>query len=103
MVRGLDLEPTDPVVELPRKAGQSSAWHSKECVNLVRGQLNSELQAGAGGVPKEVPPKTSVRDQATECSFHVPLAHAASQRQGSHQVSLGPKREGLGAASHVNV
>ena len=31
------VEPTDPVIELPRQARQSARWHSKQRVDLVRG------------------------------------------------------------------
>jgi hypothetical protein len=34
--RVLNVEPADPVIELPRQARQSWGWHSKECVDLVR-------------------------------------------------------------------
>jgi hypothetical protein len=40
--RALDIESADPVVELPRQAGQSPAWHSKQRLDLVRRQLHSE-------------------------------------------------------------
>jgi hypothetical protein len=55
------IEPTDAVIELPRQTGQSSRWHSKQRLDLVRSQLNSELETGAGRVPKEISPKTGVR------------------------------------------
>jgi hypothetical protein len=61
IVRPVDIEPTDPVIELPRQARQSSGWHPKERVDLVPDQLKSELETGTGGVPKEISPKTGVR------------------------------------------
>jgi hypothetical protein len=61
----LDIKSTDPIVELRRQARESSAWHSTQRVELMRSQLNSELETGASGVPKEVSPETGVRQQAT--------------------------------------
>jgi hypothetical protein len=89
----LDVKPTDPIIELRRQARESSGWHSKQRVDLVRSQLNSELETGASRVPKEVAPETGVRQQATERSFHVSLTHASSQTQGLHQVSFLPLDE----------
>lgn len=77
IVRPVYIEPTDPVIELPREARQSSGWHPKQRLDLVRRQLNSDLETGAGLVPKEISPKTGVREQATERPFDVALAHAA--------------------------
>jgi hypothetical protein len=71
------VEPTDPVIELPCQARQSSWGYLDQRLNLVRSQLNSELETGAGRVPKEISPKTGVRQQATERPFDVALAHAA--------------------------
>jgi len=87
IVRVLDMKSTDPIVELRRQARESSNWHSTQRVDLVRSQLNSELETRTSRVPKEVSPETGVRQQATERSFHVSLTHASSQRQGLHQVS----------------
>jgi hypothetical protein len=101
--RILNVEPADPVIELPRQARQSSGWYAKQCVDFVRRQLNAELETGAGWVPKEVSPETGVRQQATERAFHVPLTHASCPEQGSHQVSCSRGDGGIGAASHVNV
>jgi len=56
----LDIESTDPVVELFRQARESSGGHLKQRVDLVWGQLNAKLETGAGRVPKEVSPKTRV-------------------------------------------
>jgi hypothetical protein len=81
------MKSTDPIVELRRQARESSGGHSKQRVDLVRSQLNSELETGARRVPKEVSPETSVRQQATERSFHVSLTHASSQMQALHHVS----------------
>jgi hypothetical protein len=75
----LDIEPTDPVVELLRQARESSGWHSKQRVDLVCSQLNSELQTGAGRVPKEVSPESGIGQQTTERPFHVALTHAFPQ------------------------
>ena len=61
MMTTVYIEPTDPVIELPRQARQSSRWHSKQRVDLARGQLKSELETGTGRVPKEISPKTRVR------------------------------------------
>ena len=61
IIRPVHIEPTDPVIELPRQARQSSGWHPKQRLDLVRSQLNSELETGAGCVPKEISPKTGVR------------------------------------------
>jgi hypothetical protein len=87
IVRVLDMKSTDPIVELRRQARESSGWHSTQRVDLVRSQLNSELETGASRVPKEVSPEAGVRQQATERSFHVSLTHASSHEQGLHQVS----------------
>lgn len=61
IVRPVYIEPTDPVIELPRQNLQSSRWHLKQRLDLVRSQLNSEFETGAGRVPKEISPKTGVR------------------------------------------
>ena len=61
IVRPVYIEPTDPVVELPRQAREWSWWHPKERVDLVRDQLKSELETGASRVPKEISPETGVR------------------------------------------
>jgi hypothetical protein len=37
IVRPLDIEPTDPVIEVSRQARQWSRWHSKQRLDLVRG------------------------------------------------------------------
>ncbi len=87
IVRVVYVEPTDPVIELPCQARQSSWWYSDERLDFVRSQLNSELETGAGRVPKEISPKTGVRQQATERPFDVALAHAACLTQGSHHAS----------------
>jgi hypothetical protein len=71
------MKSTDPTVELRRQARESSGGHSKQRVDLVRRQLNSELDTGASGVPKEVSTETAVRQQATERSFDVSLTHAS--------------------------
>jgi hypothetical protein len=81
----LDMKSTDPIIELRRQARESSGWHSTQRVDLVRSQLNSELETGASGVPKEISPETSVRQQATERSFHVSLTHASPSQQGVGQ------------------
>jgi hypothetical protein len=78
IVRPVYIEPTDPVIELPRQARQSSGWYPKQRLDLVRGQLKSELETGTGRAPKEIPPKTGVRQQATERALHVSLTHASS-------------------------
>jgi hypothetical protein len=84
IVRVVYMEPTDSVVEPPCQARQSSGGHSEQRLNLVRSQLNSELETGAARVPKEIPPETGVRQQATERSFDIALAHALVLTQGSH-------------------
>ena len=61
IVRPVYIEPTDPVIELPRQTLQSSRWQLKQRLDLVRSQLNSELETGSGRVPKEISPKTGVR------------------------------------------
>jgi hypothetical protein len=81
------VKSTDPIVKLRGQARESSSRHSKQRVDLVRSQLNSELEACASRVPKEVSPEAVVRQQPTERSFHVSLTHASSRTQGSHQVS----------------
>src|ERR1700757_148181 len=85
IARVLDIESADPVIELPRQTRQSSRRHSKQRIDLVRGQLNPELETGTRRIPKELSPKTGVRQQTTECAFHVSLTHASSIRQGLHQ------------------
>ena len=87
IVRVLDMKSTDPIVELRRQARESSGWHSTQRVDLVRSQLNSELETRASRVPKEVSTEAGVRQQTTERAFHVSLTHASSYRQGLHQVS----------------
>jgi hypothetical protein len=77
IVHLVDMEPTDSVVDLPCQASQFSGWHSKQRLGLVRSQLNSELETGAGRVPEEIAPETGVRQQATKRPFDVALAHAA--------------------------
>lgn len=104
--RVLNVEPTDPVIELPRQARQSSGWHPKQRLDLVRGQLKSELETGTGRVPKEIPPKTRVRQQTTERPFHVPLTHAFTP--GSTLARIAPSVVALlkgrvGAGSHPDV
>jgi len=88
IVRVVYVEPADPVIELPRQARQRSGRHPKQRLDLVRGQLKSELETGTGRIPKEVSPKTGVRQQATERAFHVSLTHASFRRQGLHQASF---------------
>jgi hypothetical protein len=73
------MRPTDPVIELRRQARELSWWHPKQRLDLVRGQLKSQLKTGTGRVPKELSLKTGVRQQATECAFHVSLTHASSR------------------------
>jgi hypothetical protein len=96
------MKSTDPIIELSCQARQSSRWHSKQRVDLLRSQLDSELKTGASRVPKEVSPETGVRQQATERSFHVSLTHASSPTQGLRQVSSSLSTH-LGVTSHMNV
>jgi hypothetical protein len=84
----VEMKPTDPVIELLRQARQAPRWHSKQGVNLVRRQLNSDLETRAGGIPKEISPETGVRQQSAERAFHVSLAHASARRQGLHHACL---------------
>jgi hypothetical protein len=103
MARVVYVEPTDPVIELPRQACQSSGWHPKQRLDLVRSQLKSELETGTGRVPKEIPPKPGVRQQTTERAFHVSLAHAPS-RPARIAPSVFTRSQGrFGAAWHVSV
>jgi hypothetical protein len=103
MVDVVYVEPTDPVIELLRQARQLAGWHPKQGLDLVRGQLKSDLETGTRRIPKEVPPKTGVRQQATECPFHVPLSHGSFLHARTEpSVFLGPRR-GSGAAPHVDV
>jgi poly(hydroxyalkanoate) granule-associated protein len=81
------MKSTDPIIELRRQPRESSGWHSTQRVDLVRSQLNSELETRASRVPKEVAPEAGVRQQAAERSFHVSLTHASSQTQGLRHVS----------------
>ena len=85
----LDSEPTDPVVELLRQARELSGCDSKQCVDLVCDQLNSELQTGAVRIPKEVPAETRVRQQAGERPFHVALTHTFSRSSGLSMIAPG--------------
>jgi hypothetical protein len=55
------MEPTDAVIDQLRQARQSSARESKQRVDLVRSQVNSELETGAGRAPKKASPETGVR------------------------------------------
>ena len=99
----IEIEATDPVIELTCQARQSLEWHPKQRLELVRGQLKSELETGPGRVPEEISPKPCVRQQATERAFHVSLAHA-SFPQARIAPSVFPPFQGrLGAASHVSV
>jgi hypothetical protein len=59
----------------------------KERVDLVCSQLNSELQTGAGRVPKEVSPESGIRQQTTERPFHVALTHAFSPGPGLARIA----------------
>ena len=77
VVRVVYVEPTDSVIELPCQARQSSRWHAEQSLDLVRSELNSELETGAGRVPEELLPETVVGQQPTERAFHVALAHHA--------------------------
>jgi len=77
IARVVYIQSTDAVIELPREARQSSRWHSQQRVDLVRRQLNAELETGARGVPEKISPEAGVRQQATERAFDVALAHAA--------------------------
>ena len=83
--------------KLASRRGDTRSSASTSCAS----QLNSELQTGAGRVPKEVSPETGVRQQPTERPFHVALTHASSPRlcqgQGSHQASCPLSRDVVGA------
>jgi hypothetical protein len=57
----VDMEPTDRVIELRRQARESSAWHPKQRLDLVPGQLKSELETGANRVSKDISLETDVR------------------------------------------
>ena len=72
------MEPTDPVVELPRQVPQSSTWHAKPRLELVRRQLDSKKDTPGPGFEKTLPDR-GVRQQATERPFHIPLTHAPPQ------------------------
>src|SRR4030095_160486 len=109
----LDIEPTDPVVELFRQARESSVGRSNQRVDLVCDQLNSKPETGAGRVPKECSPETRVGQQAAERPFHVTLTHASfpapdagkdrTQRPCSSQWAASDAANGSsGAAAHVN-
>jgi hypothetical protein len=103
IARVVQVEPTDPVVELPCQARQCPRGHPKQRVDLVRRQLESDVETGTGRVPKEPSPKTRVRQQTTECAFHVSLTHASSrQARIAPRVFLG-SRGSFGAASHAHV
>lgn len=79
------MKPADPAVKLPRQAGEPSRRHAKQRVDLVRSELHSELDTRASGVPEKVAPERGIRKHATERPFHVPLAHAPQDPQGSDQ------------------
>jgi hypothetical protein len=103
IVRVVDMQPTDSVVQLTCQARQSARWHSEQRLNLVRSQLNSEFETGACRVPKEILSEPGVRQQATERPFDVSLTHASS-----HDARIAPSlfpQSGrmFGAGSHVNV
>ena len=72
------MEPTDPVVELRRQVPQSSAWHSKPRLELVRRPLDSKKETRPGRVLKETLPERSVRQHATQRAFHIRLTHRSS-------------------------
>jgi hypothetical protein len=55
------MEPANPVIELPRQAHQSPRRHPEQRVNLVRSQVNSELETGLGRVPEEISPEAGIR------------------------------------------
>lgn len=75
IVRPVYIESTNPVIELPREARQSSGWHPKERIDLVRGELDPDLEARAGRVPEEVSPETGISEQPTQRPLHVALTH----------------------------
>ena len=113
IVHSLDIKPTDAVVELIRQALESSVRHSKQRVDLVRNQVNSKLETGAGRVPKEVSPEPRVGQQAAERPFYVTLTHAPVPDSPLARIAPGPLLHSitasarpngtLGAAVHVNV
>jgi hypothetical protein len=86
------MEPTDPVVELPRQVPQPSAWHAKQRLELVRRQLDSTNETRLGRVLKKALLERGVRHQAPERPFHVPLTHAPSQPL--QQARIKPALEG---------
>jgi len=74
----------------------------KQRVDLVRSQLNSKLKTRASRVPKEISPKTGVRQQPTERSLHVSLTHALARRKDCTK-RLSRSRRQIGVTSHLNV
>jgi hypothetical protein len=103
VVRVVDMQPTDSVVELACQARQSSRWHSEQRLNLVGSQLNSELETGAGRVPKEIPPEPGICQQPTERPFDVSLTHASSPLARIAPSVFPQSVRMFGAASHLNV
>jgi hypothetical protein len=88
-VHVVDIETTDPIVELTGEAGELSRRHSQQRVELVRGEVDAEHETRACRVLDEDAPETRVREQAPERSFHVLLTHASisgvSREQTPHQ------------------
>ena len=76
-----DVEATDAAVNLLREAREPSTWQTKQCIELVRGQLDSHRETRARRVQKEIVPKAGIRQQPTQCPFHVPLTHVSSLRR----------------------
>src|SRR5512138_2442825 len=70
------MEAADPVIETPRQVAEGRNRHLQEGLNLLRRELQPELQAGAGVISKEVFLESLVREQPAERPFHIPLTHA---------------------------
>ena len=100
------MEPTDPVVELFRQVPQSSPWHAKQRLELVRRQLDSKNETRPGRVLKATLPERGVRQRATERPFHVPQTYAPPPAfaAGKNHTSLGrAETVSSGAIPCVNV
>jgi hypothetical protein len=97
------MEATDPVIELPRESRQLLGWDSKQRIDLMPSQVESELETCTRRVSEEVSPEAGVREQPTQGSFDVPLAHASSPGQGSHQAAASVLARLCGAPSHGHV
>jgi hypothetical protein len=92
----LDMEATDPVVELPCQLGDGSAWHVKQRLDLVRHEPNSECETRPDWVQKEIPPESGIFAREMCESAHPTWSRDPLARSGP------PKRAGYALARAVH-